>query len=75
MLTMYSKDVCGQCKQAEVLFKLKGVSYEKKLLNVDFSIEQIKEKAPNEKSFPIIFDGDKLVGSLAELKLYLNPLK
>lgn len=72
MLTMYSKDACGQCKQADILMSMKGVDYEVKKLGVDYSRDDLLAIAPDTRSMPVIFDGDKLVGGLAELKLYLN---
>ena len=55
--TILSKANCPQCQQAELMAKAKGVEYEKKMLDVDYDMEYLKEvlkDAPHVKTFPII---------------------
>ena len=68
MLTIYSKSNCQQCDSAKLLCTMKGVKIEVKMLDKDFTREELLELAPNSRSFPIIFDGDTLIGGLVELK-------
>ena len=68
MLTIYSKSNCQQCDSAKLLGTMKGVEIEVKMLDKDFTREELLELAPNSRSFPIIFDGDILIGGLVELK-------
>lgn len=71
MITMYSKDSCSQCKQAEMFMKMKGVEFEVKKLGIDYELEYLKHKAPEQKQFPILFKGDDLIGGLVELKKFI----
>ena len=66
MYTILSKPNCPQCQQAELMAKAKGVEYEKKMLDVDYDMEYLKEVlkgAPQFKTFPIILkNGNKQQG-------------
>ena len=68
MLTIYSKSNCQQCDSAKLLCTMKGVKIEVKMLDKDFTREELITLAPNTRSFPVIFDGDTLIGGLVELK-------
>ncbi len=72
MITMYSKDSCSQCKQAEMLMKMKGMEFEVKKLGIDYELEDLKLKAPDQKQFPVLFDSEGLIGGLTELKVSLS---
>ena len=73
--TILSKANCPQCQQAELMAKAKGVEYEKKMLDVDYDMEYLKEvlkDAPHVKTFPIILKNGKLVGGLKEFRVELS---
>ena len=72
MYTIYSKDSCQQCDAARLLCKMKGVEFEVKKLDNDFSREELLSLAPNTRSFPVVFKGEELIGGLEQLK---NNLK
>ena len=72
MLTIYSKSNCQQCDSAKLLCTMKGINVEIKMLDKDFTREELLTLAPNTRSFPIIFDGETLIGGLVELKQKLK---
>lgn len=72
MYTIYSKDSCPQCDAAKLLCKMKGVEFEVKKLDKDFSREELLALAPNARSFPVVFKGEELIGGLEQLKVSLK---
>lgn len=72
MYTIYSKDSCQQCDAAKLICTMKGVEFEVKKLDKDFSREELLSLAPNTRSFPVVFKGEELIGGLEQLK---NNLK
>lgn len=72
MITVYSKDSCAKCKQAEILLMVKGVDHDIKKLGVDYELEFVKDIAPLQREFPVITKDGILVGGLNELKVLLN---
>ena len=73
--TILSKANCPQCQQAELMAKAKGVEYEKKMLDVDYDMEYLKEvlkDAPHVKTFPIILKSGKLLGGLLVFRVELS---
>lgn len=72
MITIYSKEKCQQCDSAKLLCQMKGVDYEVKMFDVDFSRDELLKIAPNTRSFPVVFKGGALVGGLHQLQQILN---
>ena len=54
MLIIYSKEKCQQCDAAKLLCQIKGVDFIVKMLDVDYSKEDITLIAPNARALPII---------------------
>lgn len=67
-ITIYSKPSCSQCDQAKMLLKMKGIDFNFKMLDVDFTLNDLKNLAPTAKTFPVIFKEDVYLGGLKELK-------
>lgn len=72
MYTIYSKDACQQCDAAKLICSMKGVEFEVKKLDVDFSRDDILSLAPNTRSFPVVFKDGELLGGLEQLKSSLK---
>lgn len=72
MITVYSKDACTKCKQAEILLVLKGVEHEVKKLDVDYEFDFVKQLAPTQREFPVVVQDNILIGGLQDLKNLLN---
>lgn len=68
MYTIYSKDKCQQCDSAKLLCQMKGVEFEVKKLDVDYTKEDILALAPNTRSFPVVFKDGLYLGGLPDLK-------
>lgn len=69
MFTIYSKEQCNYCVQSKRLLDAKKHQYVVKMLDVDYTLDELKELVPNVKSFPVVFKDDKFIGSFAELRL------
>lgn len=68
MITIYGKPRCTFCDAAKRLCEQKGLDYEYKMLDADFTAEELFEKVPNARTFPQIFiDGDS-IGGFQELQ-------
>lgn len=73
MFVLYSSEGCSQCKQAKLMLDMKGKQYEVKMAGVDYTREELMEKAPGRTSLPVVFnDTGELVGGLAELKALIK---
>jgi glutaredoxin 3 len=60
---IYSKPNCPYCVNAKKLLELKGIPFEEKVLDVDFTREQLLEKFPEAKTFPqVILEGEHVGG-------------
>ena len=71
MYIIYSKDSCQQCDATKLLCIMKGVEFEIKKIDKDFSREELLSLAPNTRSFPVVFKGEELIGGLEQLKAVL----
>lgn len=72
MFTLYSKENCQQCNMSKMMLDLKGIEYTVKMLDVDFSKDDILSLAPNTRSFPVIFKDSELIGGYSDLKNLLK---
>lgn len=68
MLVIYSKDKCQQCDTAKLLCQMKGVDFEIKKLDVDYTKEDVLALVPQARSFPLIFKDGEYLGGLPDLK-------
>lgn len=71
-ITIYSKPSCSQCDQAKMLLSMKGIEFTVKMLNVDYTLEEIKSLVPTARAFPIIFEDDVYLGTLSDLKQHVS---
>ncbi len=78
--TVYSKPACPQCDQAKALIKAKGFDYTEVILDVGqpkqdgvtyISRDELLAKAPGARMMPQIFEGEKHIGSLGEIRAAL----
>jgi ribonucleoside-diphosphate reductase alpha chain len=77
-ITIYSKVGCSYCNVAVMLCKQYNLEYEKKILNQDFTQEQLTEIAESngnfsKLSYPQIIINNKYVGGFWSLKKYVEP--
>jgi len=69
---VWSKNHCPYCDQAKALLKMKGIEFEERNINVDYTREQLLEAVPNARTVPQIFLDDQLIGGFTELRAHLN---
>jgi len=71
---VWSKNQCPYCEQAKSLLKMKGIDYEERNINKDYTREQLLEAVPNARTVPQIFLDDKLIGGFTELKKHFEKV-
>jgi glutaredoxin 3 len=69
---VWSKDHCPFCDQAKNLLKLKGIEYEERNINYNWTREQLLEAVPDARTVPQIFLDGKLIGGFTELRRHLQ---
>jgi len=72
---IYSKPQCPFCVQAKALAEREGHELTYKMLDEDFSREDLMESFPTARTFPqIIVDGEK-IGGFTEFKALVDASK
>ena len=74
MITVYSRPGCKWCETSKTLLELKGVEYNELMLDVDITVDQLKQLVPGAKSVPQIMDDNVYVGGYKELTQYLEKV-
>jgi glutathione-dependent peroxiredoxin len=74
MITVYSRPGCKWCETSKTLLELKGVEYNELMLDVDITVEQLKQLVPGAKSVPQIMDDGTYIGGYKELTQYLEKV-
>jgi glutaredoxin 3 len=71
---VWSKNQCPYCDQAKALLKMKGIEFEERNIQKDYTREQLLEAVPNARTVPQIFLDDKLIGGFTELKKHFEKV-
>jgi glutaredoxin 3 len=53
---------------------MKGIEFEERNINKDYTKEQLLEAVPTARTVPQIFLDDKLIGGFTELKAHLQKV-
>ena len=69
---VWSKNQCPYCVQAKALLESRGIDYEERNINHNYTREQLLEAVPNARTVPQIFIDDKLIGGFTELRQHLH---
>jgi glutaredoxin 3 len=69
---VWSKNQCPYCDQAKALLKMKGIEFEERNINKDYTREALLEAVPNARTVPQIFLDGELIGGFTELKAKLT---
>lgn len=69
---VWSKYHCPFCDQAKALLKMKGIAFEERNINEDWTKEQLLEAVPTARTVPQIFLDDQHIGGFTELRAYFN---
>jgi glutaredoxin len=71
---VWSKNACPFCDQAKNLLKMKGIEFEERNVQKDWTKEQLLEAVPTARTVPQIFLDDKLIGGFTELKKHFEKV-
>jgi glutaredoxin 3 len=69
---VWSKDSCPFCVQAKALLTQKGIEFEERNINEDWTKEQLLEAVPTARTLPQIFLDDNYIGGFVELRKHLQ---
>lgn len=80
-IIIYSQPGCTYCEQAKALAAQKGIAITELILNVGqpqdpgktyVPVQHLKDKVPNARTMPQIFDGKFHIGGFQEFQKYLR---
>jgi glutaredoxin len=71
---VWSKNQCPYCDQAKALLKMKGIAFEERNIQKDYTREQLLEAVPNARTLPQIFLDDNYIGGFTELKKHFEKV-
>ena len=69
---VWSKDACPFCVQAKALLESKGIEYEERNVQREWTKEQLLEAVPGARTLPQIFLDDKPIGGFNELRRHFD---
>jgi glutaredoxin 3 len=69
---VWSKNQCPFCVQAKALLESRGIDYEERNVQEDWTKEQLLAAVPTARTLPQIFLGDEYVGGFIELRKKLT---
>ena len=69
---VWSKNACPFCVQAKALLDSRGIDYEERNVQTDWTKEQLLAAVPTARTLPQIFLGDEYVGGFIELRKKLT---
>lgn len=72
MIEIYSKPACPYCVKAKNLCEQRGLEYTYKMLDEDFTREQLFEEFPTARTFPQIRVDGNAIGGYTELEALVN---
>jgi glutaredoxin 3 len=70
--TVWSKNACPFCVQAKALLESRGIEFEERNVNKDWTREQLLEAVPTARTLPQIFLDDNYIGGFTELRKHLQ---
>lgn len=80
-ITIYTQPSCTYCEQAKALMKSKNISYTELILNTGqkqvegktyVPVQHLKDRYPDAKTLPQIFNGKHRIGGFHELQSWLR---
>jgi len=69
---VWSKNQCPYCDQAKAMLILKGIEFEERNVQTDWTKEQLLEAVPTARTVPQIFLDEQHIGGFTELKKYFD---
>lgn len=71
-VTVYSKQHCPSCVKAKALLEKMNIEFEAKMLDEDFTREDLMEVAPTARTFPQVFINGNNIGGYEQLLTYIE---
>jgi glutaredoxin len=75
MIEIWSKPACPYCVKAKNLCEQKGYQYTYKMLDEDFTREELFEKFPTARTFPQITTHGEYLGGYTEFEQWVGGLR
>lgn len=72
MIEIFGKPACPQCDKAKTICEMRELTYEYKLVDVDFTKEELFEQFPTARTFPQIKVNGVAVGGCDDFEQYLH---
>jgi glutaredoxin 3 len=69
---VWSKNQCPYCVQAKALLTQKGIEFEERNIEQDWTREQLLEAVPTARTLPQIFINNTHIGGFTELRKHLE---
>ena len=70
--TVWSKNQCPFCVQAKALLESRGIDYEERNVQENWTKEQLLAAVPTARTLPQIFLDDNYIGGFTELQKHLQ---
>ena len=67
-IEIYTKPNCSYCVHAKTFLQEKNIQYTEYKLNEDFTREELLNKVPVAKTYPVILIDNKYIGGFSDLK-------
>jgi len=71
-IILYSKPNCSFCNKAKNLLNFYNLSYDEKILDIDFTRQDILSLYPKARTFPVVVIDGTYIGGFAELQQYIK---
>ena len=72
MITIFGKPNCPFCDKAKTVCEMRGLEYEYKLVDKDFTKEELFEQFPTARTFPQIKVNGSAIGGYSDFEQYLE---
>jgi glutaredoxin 3 len=69
---VWSKNACPFCVQAKALLESRGIEFEERNVQKEWTREQLLEAVPTARTLPQIFLNDNYIGGFTELRKHLQ---
>ena len=69
---VWSKNACPFCVQAKALLESRGIEFEERNVQQDWTREQLLEAVPTARTLPQIFLDNVYIGGFTELRKHLQ---
>ena len=71
-IVLWTKPNCTYCSRTKKVLNNHNITFEEKILNINFTREQLQEMYPTAKSFPVIVIDGFYIGGYNQLAQRLN---